>query len=138
MSRPLKRRALASSLAISAVGCKQRGVESIELRHPSALALPDHLLETFCSVFRERSIGTYPRSLELRGGVVVPLECSVDDLGAHVYHVRHDGLALRAVPRHVSGLSESVSVGGSVVLMEHRGLSGSPLSVSVGNGRIPG
>jgi len=108
------------------------------LRYPSALALPDHLLETFCSVFRERSIGTYPRSLELRGGVVVPLECSVDDLGAHVYHVRHDGLALRAVPRHISGLSEPVPVGGPVVLVEHRGLSGSPLSVSVGNGRIPG
>ena len=81
---------------------------------------------------RERSIGTYTRSLELRGGVVVPLECSVDDLGAHVDHVGHDRLALRAVPRNVSGLSESVSVGGSVILVIDGGLSGSPLSVSVG------
>lgn len=77
-------------------------------------------------------------SLELRGCVDVPLECSVDDLGAHVDHVWHDRLALGAVPRHVSGLSVSVSVGGSVVLVEHGGLSGSPLSVGIGQGRVPG
>ena len=67
----------------------------------------------------------------MRSGVVVPLEGAVDDLGAHVDHVGHNGLALRTVPRNISGLSESVSVGGSVVLMEHRGLSGSPLSVCI-------
>jgi hypothetical protein len=68
----------------------------------------------------------------LRSGVVVPLECAVDDLRAHVDHVRHDGLVLGAVPRNISGLSVSVSVGRSVVLVVDRGLSGSPLSVSVG------
>ena len=84
----------------------------------------------------EHNLSAMYCSLELRGGVVVPLECSVDDLGAHVYHVRHDGLALRAVPRHISGLSEPVPVGGPVVLVEHRGLSGSPLSVCIGYGWV--
>lgn len=75
-------------------------------------------------------------SLELRGGVVVPLECSVDNLGAHVYHVGHDGLVLRTVPSNISWLSVSVSVGGSVVLVIHGGLSGSPLSVCIGYGGV--
>lgn len=77
-------------------------------------------------------------SLELRSGIVVPLECSIDNLGAHVDHVGHNWLVLRAVPSNVSWLSVSVSVGGSVVLMVHRSLSGSPLSVSIGNGRVLG
>ena len=102
-------------------------------RAPSAFAVAYLLLETMC-----REIGTsYPCSLELRGGVVVPLECSVDNLGAHVHHVGHDGLALRAVPRNISGLSVSVSVGRSVILVEDRGLSGSPLSVGVGDRWVP-
>ena len=77
-------------------------------------------------------------SLELRSGVVVPLESAVDDLGAHVYHVWHDGLVLRTVPSNVSWLSVSVSVGRSVVLVIDGSLSGSPLSVSVGDGWVPG
>jgi len=80
--------------------------------------------------------GRHCRSLELRGGVVVSLEGSVDDLRADVDHVGHDRLVLRAVPRHVSWLSVSVSVGRSVVLMEDGSLSGSPLSVCIGDGWV--
>ena len=84
----------------------------------------------------EHNLSAMNCSLELRGGVVVPLECSIDNLGAHVDHVGHNGLVLRAVPSNVSWLSVSVSVGGSVVLMVHRSLSGSPLSVSIGYGWV--
>lgn len=80
----------------------------------------------------EHNLSAMCCSLELRSGVVVPLECSVDDLGAHVYHVGHDGLVLRTVPSNVSRLSVSVSVGGSVVLVIDGSLSGSPLSVCIG------
>lgn len=80
----------------------------------------------------EHNLSAMRCSLELRSGVVVPLECSVDNLGAHVDHIGHDGLVLRTVPSNVPWLSVSVSVGGSVVLMVHRGLSGSPLSVCIG------
>ncbi len=79
-----------------------------------------------------------PRSLELRGGVVVSLEGSIDDLRTDVDHVGHNWLVLRTVPSHVSGLSVSVSVGGSVVLVVDGGLSGSPLSVSIGDGWVLG
>ena len=84
----------------------------------------------------EHNLSAICCSLELRSGVVVPLECSVDNLGAHVYHVGHDWLVLRTVPSNISWLSVSVSVGGSVVLMVHRSLSGSPLSVSIGYGWV--
>ena len=73
-------------------------------------------------------------SVELRGGVRVPLESSVDDVGSLVDEVRHDGLVLRSVPGNVSGLSESVPVAVLVVLMEDGGLSHSPLEVGVGHG----
>jgi hypothetical protein len=72
------------------------------------------------------------RSLKLRGGVVVSLEGSVDDLRADIDHIWHNRLALRAVPRHVSWLSVSVSVGRSVVLVEDGCLSHSPLFVCIG------
>jgi hypothetical protein len=77
-------------------------------------------------------------SLELRDGVSVSLEGAVDDVGASVVHVGHDWLAHAAVPRNISWLSESVPVGGPVVLMVHRSLPGSPLSVSIGHRRVPG
>jgi hypothetical protein len=95
-----------------------------------------------CREFRRGDRGHYLLamccSLELRSGVVVPLESAVDDLGAHVYHIGHDGLVLRTVPSNVSWLSVSVSVGCSVVLVIDGSLSGSPLSVSVGCGWVPG
>lgn len=84
----------------------------------------------------EHNLSALYCSLELRGGVVVPLECSVDNLGAHVYHVGHDGLVLRTVPSNISWLSVSVSVGRPVVLVIHGGLSGPPLSVCVGYGGV--
>jgi hypothetical protein len=67
----------------------------------------------------------------LGGGVAVSLEGTVDNIRPDIDHVWHDWLILRTVPRHVSRLSLSVPVGGSVVLMVDGGLSGSPLSVSV-------
>ena len=70
-------------------------------------------------------------SFELRDGVVVSSESSVDNVRSHVHHVWHDRLALRTIPRNVSWLSVPVSVGCLMVLMEDRGLSGSPLSVSI-------
>jgi hypothetical protein len=140
LSRPLSdaRPHLSLCKSLMMAADRDKGENMSSCAHLSARALPEPPLETFCSVCWERSIGTYPRSLELRGGVVVPLECSVDNLGAHVDHVGHNGLALRTVPRNISGLSVSVSVGGSVVLVEDRGLSGSPLSVSIRARRVPG
>lgn len=76
------------------------------------------------------------RSLELRSGVTVPLEGSVDDIRALVHKVWHDRLVHGAVPWDVSWLSHSVSVAHLVVLMEDWSLSGSPLSVSVWNWRV--
>ncbi len=87
-----------------------------------------------CSPYRGRA----SCSLKLRSGVDVSLEGAVDDLGADVDHVGHDGLVLGAVPGHVSRLSVSVSVGRSVVLMIDGGLSGPPLAVSVGHGGVLG
>ena len=75
-------------------------------------------------------------SLKLGNGVSVSFEGTVDDIGSVVVKVGHDRLALTSIPRHVSWLSHSVSVGGSVVLVVHRGLSGSPLSVSIGHRRV--
>lgn len=71
-------------------------------------------------------------SFELRDGVDVSLEGTVDNVGSHVDHVGHDGLVHASIPLHVSWLSVSVSIGGSVVLMVDWGLSGSPLSVGIG------
>lgn len=59
-------------------------------------------------------------------------------MGAVVVQVGHDGLVHSTVPLHVSGLSESVSVHVLVVLMVHGVLSGSPLSVGIGHGRVGG
>jgi len=70
-------------------------------------------------------------SLELRNSVDVSLEGSIDDFCTVVDHVGHDWLVHTSIPLNVSRLSVSVSVGCSVVLMEDRGLSGSPLSVSI-------
>lgn len=75
-------------------------------------------------------------SFELRGGVAVSLEGSVDDICAGVDHVWHDWLVHASIPRNVSWLSHSVSVGGSVVLVIDRVLSGSPLSVSIRDRRV--
>lgn len=77
-------------------------------------------------------------SLKLGHGVSVSLEGTVDDVCAIVVEVGHDWLALGSVPRNVSWLSHSVSVGGSVVLVIDGGLSGSPLSVGIGHRRVSG
>lgn len=70
-------------------------------------------------------------SLELGHCVAVSLEGAVDNIRADIDHIRHNWLVLRAVPRNISGLSLSVSVGGSVVLMVDGSLSSSPLSVCI-------
>lgn len=70
-------------------------------------------------------------SLEGGDSVTVSLEGTVDNICAYVVQVWHDWLVLTSIPSYISWLSESVSVGGSVVLMVDRGLSGSPLSVSI-------
>ena len=75
-------------------------------------------------------------SLERSSGVAVSLESTVVHVGASVHKVWHDWLVLRTVPRNVSWLSDSVSVAGLVVLMEHWLLSSSPLSVGVWNWRV--
>jgi len=67
----------------------------------------------------------------LGSGVAVALESAVDDVGAVVVHVRHDGLVLRAIPSHVAGLSEPVAVHVLVGHVEHWLLSGLPLAVGV-------
>lgn len=70
-------------------------------------------------------------SLELRSGVAVPLEGSVDDIGTLIDEVRHDWLVHGTVPCNVSRHSHSVPVASTVVLVEDWRLSSSPLSVSV-------
>lgn len=77
-------------------------------------------------------------SLEGGSRVAVALEGTVNDVGASVDEVRHDGLILRAIPRHVARLSHAVSVASLMVLMEDRSLSGSPLAVSIGHRRVSG
>ena len=72
-------------------------------------------------------------SLEWGSRVAVSLEGTIDDIRASVHKIWHNWLILRAVPWHVSWLSDSVSVASLVVLMEDWGLSGSPLSVSIWN-----
>lgn len=75
-------------------------------------------------------------SLEGGSRVAVTLEGTVNDIGAGIDKVRHDGLILRAIPRDVARLSHAVSVASLMVLMEDRGLSGSPLAVSIGHRRV--
>ena len=80
----------------------------------------------------------YGSSLELGDSVDVSLEGTVDDICACIVQIWHDWLVLTSIPRYISWLSESVSICGSVVLMVHRGLSGSPFSVSIWNGWVLG
>lgn len=75
-------------------------------------------------------------SLELRNSVDVSLESAVDDFCALIVKERHNWLVHAAVPLHVSRLSVSVPVCGSVVLVVGWSLSCSPLSVSVGHRRV--
>jgi len=74
----------------------------------------------------------------LGSSVDVALESSVVDIGAGVVQVWHGWLVHAAIPSHVARLSHSVPVHVLVVLMIDRSLSGSPLSVSIGNGRVLG
>jgi len=77
-------------------------------------------------------------SLKLGSSVDVALEGTVVDIGAVVVHEGHDRLVLGTVPLNVARLPETVPVDVLVVLMVDRGLSGSPLSVRVGHGRVLG
>ena len=72
----------------------------------------------------------------MRHSVDVSFECSIDYVSSNVNHVWHDRLVLRTIPRDVSGLSHSISVGILVVLMEDWSLSGSPLSVGIRDGWV--
>jgi len=74
----------------------------------------------------------------LGSSVDVALESSVVDIGAGVVQVWHGWLVHAAIPSHVARLSHSVPVHVLVVLMIDRSLSGSPLSVSIRNGRVLG
>ena len=78
------------------------------------------------------------RSLELGNSVDVTLEGSVVDVGAVIVDVRHGWLVLRAIPLNVAGKSVSVAVDVLVVLMVSGVLTHSPLTMSIGNGRILG
>ena len=75
-------------------------------------------------------------SLELRRGVAVSLESTVDDIGALVDEIWHDWLIHGTIPWHVSRLSHSVSIAGTMVLVEDWRLSGAPLAMSIWNRRI--
>ena len=75
-------------------------------------------------------------SLEWCSRVAVSLEGAVDDVGSLVDQVRHDWLTLRTIPRNISWNSHSVSVASSVVLVEHWGLSSSPLAMRIWNWRV--
>ena len=77
-------------------------------------------------------------SFKLRGRVARSLESTVSNIGTVIEHVGHSGLVLRTVPLNVSGLTHSVSVHVLVVLMVDRGLSSSPLTVSIRNWRVLG
>ena len=76
-------------------------------------------------------------SLELRSGVAVSLEGSVDDIGTLVDEVWHDWLAHGTVPVDISWSSHSVSVDDLVVLMMHWSLSSHPLSVGIWGWWVP-
>ena len=76
------------------------------------------------------------RSLELGHGVAVPLEGTVDDIGAVVVHVRDHRLVHRAVPLHVARLSVTVSVHILVRKVEHGVLASSPFAVCIGHWRV--
>jgi len=69
----------------------------------------------------------------LRSGVTVALESAIDNVGAVVVHVWHNGLVLRSIPSNIAGLSEPVSIHVLVGHVENRLLSGLPLAVSVGH-----
>ena len=123
----------------SAISCQQ--ILLVWL-HPSlaeqeGISKPFHVMMDLRQWLGKRECSTSwrlsSRSLQLRSGVDISLEGAVNDLGADVDHVGHDWLVLGSVPTNVSWLSVSVSVGCSMVLMENRGLSGSPLAVSVWN-----
>lgn len=76
-------------------------------------------------------------SLECWGGVAVSLEGSVDDIGSLVDEIRHHWLVHGAVPWDISWLPHSVSVAHLVVLVEDWLLPGHPLSMGIGNWRVP-
>jgi hypothetical protein len=76
------------------------------------------------------------RSLELGHGVAVPLEGTVDDIGAVVVHVRDHRLVHRAVPLHVARLSVTVSVHILVRKVEHGALASSPFAVCIWHWRV--
>ena len=76
--------------------------------------------------------------MELGSRVAISLESTVGNICAMVVKVRHDRLVHGTIPLDVSGLSESVSVHVLVVLMVDRGLSSSPLTVSIRNWRVLG
>jgi hypothetical protein len=65
----------------------------------------------------------------LRVGVWISSKGSVDHSCAIVNEERHDWLILSTVPRNISWLSSSVSVGTSMVLMVYWLLSISPISI---------
>jgi hypothetical protein len=75
-------------------------------------------------------------SLELGTGIDVSFEGSVDDICANINHVWHDWLVLGSIPGNVPRLSELVPVGIFMVLMIDGGLSCSPFSVGIWNGRV--
>jgi len=75
-------------------------------------------------------------SLELRTSVDVSFKGSVDDICTNIYHVGHNWLVLGPIPRNVPRLSKLVPVGIFMVLMIDGGLSCSPFSVGIWNGRI--
>jgi hypothetical protein len=77
-------------------------------------------------------------SLELGDGVAVALEGSVDDVGARVVEVGHDGLVLGAVPSDVAGLAVAVPVDVLVVHVEDGLLTSHPLAVGIGHRGVSG
>ena len=76
-------------------------------------------------------------ALELRSGVAVSLEGSVDDIGTLVDEVWHDWLTHGTIPVDISRSSHSVSVDDLVVLMMHWSLSSHPLSVGIWGWWVP-
>jgi hypothetical protein len=60
-------------------------------------------------------------------------ECTVDNVGTVVVHVRHDGLVHGTIPSNIARSSESVSVDVLVSHVEHWVLASSPLSVCIRN-----
>ena len=76
-------------------------------------------------------------SLELRSGVAVSLEGSVDDIGTLVDEVGHVWLTHGTIPVDISRSSHSVSVDNLVVLMMLWSLSSHPLSVGIWGWWVP-